>query len=69
MMIDSKFKPEAVERFCTALGQDLRLARKAVLAEDPDRYTMVVLNRLQTRVAEAQKLLQDMSKQIQLMDR
>jgi hypothetical protein len=69
MMIDSKFKPETVERFCTTLGQDLRLARKAVLAEDPDRYTMVVLNRLQTRVAEAQKLLQDMSKQIQLMDK
>lgn len=69
MMVDSKFKPESVERFCTTLGQDLRLTRKAVLAEDPDRYTLVVLNRLQTRVAEAQKLLRDMSKQIQLMDK
>jgi hypothetical protein len=62
--MNTTIKPEAVEHVCNSLNRDYRLVRKAVLAEDPDRYTQIMLTRLQSTINDAQRMLKDMSKQL-----
>ena len=58
------FKPEAVEHLSNTLNRDFRNVRKAVLAEDLDKYTQTMLLRLHYTVEDTRKMLAELSRQL-----